>query len=133
MANREWTVGDRVFVYDSYAGKFEQESKIVKIHKNGNFLVEFENYLGEKYTQQFSAKYSDGYHAHATGEGWRKRQVRFVTPELEQQEANYRGLKERKQVQSDLIAEFKSKGTLTADQLQRIKSIINEETLNGQA
>lgn len=133
MAHRQWAVGDRVFVYDAYAGKFERESKIVKVHKNGNFLVEFENYLGAKYTEQFSAKHSDGFYAHATGEGWRKRSVRFVTPELEVEEANYRDLKKRKQAQSELIEEFKTKGTLSASQLERIKAIINEETTNGQA
>jgi len=133
MAYREWTVGDRVFVYGAHSGRFERESKVVKIYKNKNFLVEFENYLGEKYTQQYSGKDSDGFYARATGEGWYKSSVRFVTPELIQQEANYRDLKERKQKQSDLIAKFKSVDTLSADQLQRIEAIINEETSNGEA
>lgn len=133
MAQREWTVGDRVFVYGAHSGRFEQESKVVKVYKNGNFLVEFRNYLNEPYTEQFSGKYSDGHYARATGEGWYKRHVRFVTPELELQEAANADLKERKAAQSELYAKFRTLHTLTASQLQRINAIIDEEQPDGQA
>lgn len=126
MSKRQWTVGDRVFVYGAHSGRFEQESKVVKIYKNGNFLVEFRNYLDEPYTEQFSGKDSDGHYARATGEGWYKRHVRFVTPELELQEAANADLKQRKQMQSELFAELRTKETMSADQLRRIKSIMDE-------
>lgn len=125
MANREWQAGDRVFCYNTI-GNFTHESKVLKVYKNGNFTVEFENALGEKYGVQFSGKHSDGFWAQSTGDGWRHMSVRFVTPELEAKQAEWNERRAVKKLRADVSEALRLKDSMTRDQLDRVMAIINE-------
>lgn len=129
--SREWQVGDQVYYYASHRNSIIPTGvrTVTKVYKNGNFIIEHTNYAGEVYTQQYSAKYSDGYSASATGDGWSKSQVRLITPELTARIEEAR-TKARKQKVGEFIAtHFSRRGVtndMSQDQLARIVSIINE-------
>lgn len=128
---REWQVGDEVYYYSSHnRGSIPTGVRTVtKVYKTGNFVVEHTNYKGDKYTEQFSAKWSDGYSASATGESWSKSTVRLITPELTARIEEAQAKRRKQKVGEFIATHFSRRGAtdeMSADQLARIVSIINE-------
>lgn len=71
-----WTVGQRVAIYRPYEKEPSKVAAVEKVYKGGNVVVD-----GVRYRPS-----SNGY-AHQTGEGYSRRFLRLLTPEVER-EAN---------------------------------------------
>ena len=132
--SREWQVGDVVHYYGAHSRRSVPDSThtIKKVYKNGNFIIEKKNYIGESYTVQFSGKHSDGYYAHGTGEGFSRPMVCYADEEqvAKVEEARFAIRKQQvaKFVGEEVVQRTKRNASnpLSADQLARITAILNE-------
>ena len=123
---REWQVGDKVAVFNADS-KFECVAEIKKIYKNGNFIIEFRNYLNEAYTRQFRGG-GTGHYARETGDGWTHYHVEFMTPEVEEKVRVAKERRNRNKLQLEIHKRMgQGQRLLTLGQLERMKEILDEQ------